>query len=231
MKAPKYHTKEKLIAVKLSQLKEDFSVYPRVDVDSGHVSHIADAMRAKAHIPDLIVEDKSLIIVDGLHRQRALYKVHGDKAKKLEIRVIARTYENRRQLFLDASSLNSAHGRSMTSYDRRHALITADKLGIDAAAIATALNTTLEKLEGYRVMCATVDNTRVVTPLKTSVRHLAGTEITEQQAAALPRLGGNNQMFYVNQLITLIDTKMLDLKNEALMERLKELQQKLSGVL
>lgn len=228
----KHHIKERVIAVKLGQLKEDFSVYPRADVDSGHTSQIAEAMRIGITMPQIIVEDKTFRIVDGMHRARGLYKIHGEKkGKALDIRVIARTYASNKELFLDASSLNASHGRSLTGYDKKHAILLAEKLGIATVLIASALNTTVERVKECRATCATVDSTRVVTPLKAPIRHMEGREITQQQADAIPHLGGNQQMFYVNQLLLLIETGMLDLENQPLMEKLELLSEKLSDLL
>lgn len=227
----KHHIKERVITVKLGQLKEDFSVYPRADIDAGHTSQITEAMRAGVTMPQIIVEDKTLRIVDGMHRERGLYKIHGEKkAKALDIRVIARTYTSDKELFLDASSLNASHGRSLTAYDKKHAILIAEKLGIATTLIATALNTTVERVKECKVTCAVVENTRVVTPLKTPIRHMEGREITQEQADAIPGLGGNQQMFYVNQLILLIDTNLLNTENEPLMEKLEMLHAKLSKI-
>ncbi len=228
----KYHIKERIVAVKLGQLKEDFSIYPRADVDAVHTSHITEAMRLGVEMPHIVVEDKTWRIIDGMHRKRALCKLHGDKkSKDLSIRVIARTYASDKELFLDASSLNASHGRCLTQHDKKHAMLIAATLGIAATLVATALNTTVQRVTEVKTICATTQHTRIVTPLKTPIRHMAGREITEEQAEAIPRLGGNQQMFYVNQLLLLIDTGMLDRENEPLMEKLQLLAEKIEGVL
>lgn len=232
MKTEKHHIKERIITIKLNQLKEDFTVYPRVDIDSVHTGQIADAMRAGVVMPHIIIEDKTLRIVDGMHRARALYRIHGEKkTNQLDIKVIARTYASDKELFLDASSLNASHGRSLTAYDKKHAILLASKLGIATTLIATALNTTVERVKECKTICATVENTRIITPLKTPIRHMEGKEITQEQADAIPSLGGNQQMFYVNQLILLIDTNLIDTDNEPLMEKLEVLSEKLTTLI
>lgn len=233
MKTEKHHIKERIITVKLGQLKEDFSIYPRpCGIDSGHKDQIAEAIRAGAVMPQIIVEDKTLRIVDGMHRKHGLYKLHGGKeAEQLDVRVIARTYASDQELLLDAFSLNVSHGRSLTAYDKKYAILLAEKLGIATALIATALNMTVERVKECKTTCATVENTRVVTPLKTPIRHMEGKEITQEQADAIPRLGGNQQMFYVNQLILLIDTNLIDTDNEPLMEKLGVLAEKLTALI
>lgn len=227
----KHHIKERTLVLKLGKLKEDFSIYPRGNPDDGHVHHIVDAMNAGVILPDIIAEDKTWRIVDGWHRERGLYKIHGEKkAKNLDIRIIARTYASEIQLFLDVNSLNSAHGRALTTYDRRRAVLIAEQLGIDPALMATVLNTTVERIHSLKTTCATVENTRVVTPLKMPIRHMAGQQLTQEQADIIPKLGGNQQMFYVDQLLMLIDSKMLNTANEPLMEKLQLLYEKLDGI-
>lgn len=232
MKTGKHHIKERTITVKLGQLKEDFSVYPRMDVDTGHTSQITEAMRVGVVMPLIIVEDKTLRIVDGMHRERSLFKIHGEKkGKELDIKVIARTYVSDNELLLDASSLNVSHGRSLTAYDKKHAILLAEKLGIAAVLIASALNMTVERVTECRAQCATVEQTRVVTPLKTPIRHMEGREITQEQAAIIPKLGGNQQMFYVDQLIMLIDTEMINRENAAMLAKLEILSSKITSFL
>ena len=62
-------------------------------------------------------------------------------------------------------------------------------------------------------------------PLKHTIRHMAGKKLTKKQAVANKRLGGMNQMFYVNQVITLIDSDLLDTDNVELMKRIETLAQ------
>jgi hypothetical protein len=211
--------------VKAAVLVEDFDLYPRADVDSTHVAHIADAIEAGVEMPPVIACRKTKRIVDGFHRRRAHIRVFGDDA---DIRVVWNEYASEAELFEEAMRLNAAHGRNITSSDRTKCAIMANKLGISSDRIADALHVTVEKIESLLQYKVRVEGSRTPAILKYPVRHLAKREepvvLTKSQAEVMPRLGGNNQTFYVNQLIMLIENDMLDRSNEKLMERLEILK-------
>lgn len=217
----------KTTKLKLSELVEDFDLYPRADVDSAHVSHIEDAIDASASIPPPIIDEKSKRIIDGFHRVRAWRRSLGDDG---EIDVIVRAYKNEREMFLEAMRLNANHGRNMTSYDRTHAIAKATKMDIDPAEIASALNMSIDKVTSFKVdRCAKLENSRRAIPIKRPIWHMRGRELTQEQADVIPNLGGNSQGFYAAQLIKLIKNNLIDSGDERLMEQLKELFELLEG--
>jgi len=59
---------------------------------------------------------------------------------------------------------------------------------------------------------------------------MAGKELTPEQAEANRRLSGMEQLFYVNQLILLIENDLLDRSNEKLLAGLARLRELLDGV-
>ena len=213
----------KIQSIKVSELVEDFDLYPRVSIDSGHVGHIVDALSSGATMPRIIAEEKTLRIIDGFHRARAYKRLYGDDH---EMDVEVRRYGEKNAMFIDAMALNSSHGRNMTAYDRSHAIARAISLKIDPKAIAVALNITVDRIGEIKVgSFATVARTRVSTPLKLPARHMAGRTISQAQADVMPKLGGNHQTFYVNQLSALIESDLLDTSNDKLMARLETLHE------
>lgn len=207
--------------IKLTDIVEDFDLYPRGDVDSGHVAHIVDAIEAGADIPKIIICEKTRRIVDGFHRKRAWTRALG---KDGEIEVIAKHYKNEAELFLEAMRLNAGHGRNLTSYDRTIAIEKAVRLDIDPADIATALNLKVERVTAYKSeRCAKLENSRRIVPLKQPIRHFAGQTMTREQSEIIPKLGGNNALFYVNQLRMLVENDMIDSTNEKLLVGLADL--------
>jgi hypothetical protein len=207
--------------MKCSQLVEDFDLYPRADVDDTHVTHIAEAIEAGAEIPPLWICSKSKRIVDGFHRRRAWMRIHGDDA---DISVILKDYASEGDLFLDAMRLNASHGRNMSSYDRTRAIAIAETLGIEPDAVATALNMTVERITSWKhERACKIEGTRRLGYLKQPIRHMQGQTLTKEQADVIPKLGGNQQLFYVRQLRMLIDNGMVDMENEVLLTELREL--------
>lgn len=204
--------------IKLSAIIEDFALYPRGDVDSGHVAHIAAAIESGQQMPDIIIERKSKRIIDGFHRKRAFVRVLGADG---EVDVIVKEYPSEADMFLDAMKRNANHGRNLTSYDRTVAINKAVGFAIEPEYIAGALNMTVEKVNGWKVTrCAKLENSGRVVALKQPIKHMAGRTMSKEQAAVVPKIGGNNVMFYVNQIKLLIENDLIDTDNEQLVDGL-----------
>ena len=220
--------------VKVGLLVEDLDVYPRESIDSTHVGHIADAIESGAELPPVIADRKSKRTVDGFHRCRAYRRLFGDD---YECAVVWRDYKTEAELFADAMRLNSAHGNNITPHDRTRCILIGEKLGMVAEDIADALHITVDRLENIKETRLGKRRATAVSPqgddmpLKYPVRHMAGKTLTAPQVKIMPDLGGNQQAFYANQLVKLIDAKLLDTDNERLMDRLAVLHEKLHDVL
>lgn len=213
--------------IKASELVEDFDLYPRGDVDGTHVLSLVQAIEAGVSLPPIIACKKTKRIVDGFHRRRAFIRVGGEDA---EVPVLLKSYKTDAELYAEAMMANSAHGRRMTSVDYARATTKARALGLDDATIAKCLHMTIDKVTEL-VIDRTAKCGRVTVPLKQTIRHMAGRSLTKEQSAANTKLSGMNQVFYCNQLITLIENDLLDKDDEKLLERLKTLHGLLESLL
>lgn len=209
--------------VALADLVFDFEMYPRSQVDSQHVGHIAEAIAAGAKLPAIVIDKKTKRIVDGFHRGRAHKRLYGDGA---QVEVEEREYKTEAEMFIAAMIFNAAHGRNLTTYDRTHCILRAKRLKIEPEEIASALNVTVERIgELHTTRVGRVKARRNgAVPLKRTIAHMAGLALTKDQEAANQKLGGMNQTFYANQLILLIENDLLDTGNEELLGRLRKLQ-------
>ena len=214
-------------SVKASELVEDFDLYPRGDVDSTHVLSLVQAIEAGVELPPIVACKKTKRIVDGFHRRRAFIKLFGDDAA---VNVTFKAYSNDAKLYADAMIYNAAHGRRLTSVDYSRATTKGRALGLDDATIAKCLHLTVERL-GDLVVDRSARCGKITVPLKRTISHMAGKSLTKEQSNANDKLGGMNQTFYVNQLITLIENDLLDKENANLLERLKVLHELLEGIL
>ncbi len=218
----------------IKELVLDYTIYPRADVDSQHVSYIKEAYEAGVKLPPIIIDKKSKRVTDGFHRVKMYRAKYGDNYK---IDCIEKSYKTEQELLLDAIRCNSGHGRTLSRYDRTHCILLAEKLKVPEDELASALCMTIEKigtLRTGRIGELRVGNTREQIPLKRTIRHMSGRTMTKRQQEANTHLGGMNQGFYVNQLIILIESNLLDLSNDNLIEqlnRLYELMGKMKGSL
>jgi len=203
----------------LSALVFDFDIYPRGSVDSQHVREIAASLQAGAPMPPIVIDWKSKRIVDGFHRCRAYMRLFDEKH---EVDCVEKDYKNDKELFLDSMRYNASHGRALTQHDKVHCLLLAEKMRLATSAVADALNLTAERigeLKADRIgKCGLV-----AIPLKQTIRHMSGKNLTKDQVEANDKLSGMNQLFYVNQLVTLIENDLIDASNEDLLTGLVRL--------
>lgn len=205
----------------LAELVLDFDIYPRGSVDSHHVGEIAEAIRAGSAMPPIVIEKKSKRIVDGFHRTRALVRVYDERH---EVDCIEKEYKSEKDLFLDSMRYNAAHGRALTQHDKVHCLLLADKLKISPTQVAEALRITTDRIGQLRTSRIGTVGGRPIA-LKQTIRHMGGKEMTPEQVTANDKLGGMNALFYVNQIITLIENDLIDSENEDLVNGLEKLHE------
>lgn len=213
--------------MKVAELILDFDLYPRNNVDTHNVKNLVDALAAGAELPAVIIDRKSKRVVDGFHRVRAHLRHLGEDA---EIEVIEKTYTNDAAMFLDAMRYNASHGAKLDPCDRNHCVIIAERLSIPLEAVAGALHMPVDKL-GALHNDRTATSGSLSVPLKRTVQHFSGRKLNKRQVEANDRLSGMNQVFYANQLIELLESKMLDLSDDKLLVRLQRLHELLDGVL
>lgn len=215
--------------IKLAELVLDYSIYPRTQTDNNHVRYLMIAVQGGATLPPIIIDKKSKRVIDGFHRVTGWRRIdkHG------EIEVIEKTYKNDSEMFAEAMRLNAQHGRNLAPYDRMHCIIRAEEMGMTYEQIAKELCLTVEAIGEMRAgRCGEmrVGNKMKSFPIKRTIQHMAGKKLTKAQFEANDKLGGMNQLFYVNQLIELIEADLLDLSNERLMERLADLVKALESL-
>jgi ParB-like chromosome segregation protein Spo0J len=226
-----------MTTIKIAELVFDTTVYPRMNIDSAHVGHIAQAMQAGADMPPIVVEKKTYRIIDGFHRGKALMKLFGPDH---EIEVVEKSYRTEAALFLDAIRYNSGHGAKLDTYDRTHCVLLAQKLGIDTSDLAEALHVNEDWIgkmavdrtaNAGRLAADAPKGASLTVPIKKTIKHMAGKTLNKVQQEANVKLSGMNQSFYANQLITLIESRLLDTSDERLLDRLKVLHDLLEDLL
>jgi hypothetical protein len=218
--------------IPLAEIVLNFTLYPRRVVDGQHVHYLREAIRAGATLPPLVVWRKGNQLVDGFHRHAA-YKAEGIE----EVEAVEKDYANEKTAFLDSIRFNACHGRRLDSCDRTHCLLRSEELHIEPTLLASAMNITVDALGELRAtkvgqMRATpAGGPGLEIPLKHTIRHMAGRTLTKDQAEANQGLGGMNQLFYVNQVLLLIENGLVDTDNERLEEGLRHLAESLNKYL
>ena len=142
---------DKTTTVKVKELVEALNLYPRHKVNSRHVEDLIEVLKSGVKLPAIIVEEKSMKIVDGVHRSRAYRKFFGND---YETEVILRTYESEQDFFFDAVKLNAVHGLTLAQRDRAKVVFMAARLKIPKDRICTALSITVERMDELKTQSA-----------------------------------------------------------------------------
>lgn len=215
--------------VKAAELVLDFDLYPRNNVDAHNVKNLVDALSAGTELPPVIIDKKSKRVVDGFHRVRAHLRLYGEDA---EITVVEKSYKDEAAMFLDAMRYNASHGAKLDPCDKTHCVLIAERLSIPPEAVAGALNMPVDKLATLRTTRTATATGGLTIPLKRTIsKQFAGRRLNKRQVEANEKLSGMNQVFYVNQLVELIESNMLDTEDDQLIQRLRHLHDLLDGVL
>lgn len=205
--------------ISASSLVQDFKLYPRAQVDDYHVREMAESIRAGGKLPPVIADSKSKRIIDGFHRVRAHQKVYGANVK---IAVDLREYPDEPTMLKEAMVLNASHGRNLTLYDKTRCLLLAQELGMERSVVSQALNITVERAE--TLLLERVAASGEV--LKRTMHHLAGESLTKEQADHnRGPAGGMDQLFYINQVVALLETDSMDWARESVKVKLQRLSE------
>jgi hypothetical protein len=204
----------------LADLVEDYDVYPRHALDTGHVRKLEEALRSGNALPPIVVARKGNRIVDGFHRKRAYIKVLGPTG---QVEVDVRGYASEVELVRDAITMNAAHGRGLDEQDRTKGALMLRRLGVETADIAVVLHTTPERIDKILVRVVEVRDEygTHVEPAKPVVRRFGTPRtLSPQQQQVHRSSSGWRPAQTVTQLTREIESGVLDVTAEGMRERL-----------
>jgi hypothetical protein len=214
--------------VRLTDLVEDYDLYPRHAVDGSYVAELARAITAGDKLPSPIVERKSKRIVDGFHRVRAYRKVLGRGG---EITVEMRTYPSETELLKEAIALNATHGRKFDAQDKTRSALMLERAGVPVTEIKVVLHTTEERVRELlaRVVIVKPEKENAAPekwPAKPVIYPGKGQpprEITEQQHSVMESSSGHRTAQTVTQLTREIESGLIDFTAPGVAEKLWKL--------
>jgi hypothetical protein len=208
-------------SIPIEDIVLDPSISPRQETLSWpHVQHLADAIQSGAKLPPITLEAGTHRLVDGRHRIEAVKQVHGDHAA---IQAEERTYETEAELFLAAVRANVTHGQGYSSYDRVRCWNKLLAYGVAPELASATLSLTVERAQKLSVRRTAHDSTGEPVALKNTASHLAGGTINERQREGIRRAGGHQAVFYVRQVINLLENDLVDDNNTLLWDELERL--------
>ncbi len=222
----------KVEEVSIALLVWDATLYPRQQISETHVNDIADALRAGASLPHIVIDAKSKRIVDGTHRWRAWRKIFGDESKmKCELR----EYASDAEMYLAAIDMNSAHGLDLSSFERVRCLLRMGELGIERETGLRALRMTAERAErmmsGRTAIRSLPGGGQETVPIKASMGSFCGQVLNKKQLAVNRMAGGMRPSYYIDLVIGLVEAGICKRGPEGLLRRLAKLRDVLADEL
>jgi hypothetical protein len=217
-----------VVVVRCLDMVIDPAIYPRAGIDEYHVGRLAEAIRAGVELPEIVLEEGTKRIVDGVHRSRSALRAGGSEAT---FPCVLRRYENDAALFAEAMLLNSRHGQPLSNYDRTRSILLARRLGIEDGQTAAALQISIEHVEKLVLERTGTGPDAELVPLKFTAMRLAGSHLTAEQLVANRQAGGMGPGFYVRQVLNLVEGRLIDLTDESLLASLERLQVALTEIL
>lgn len=208
-------------------LIEDFTLYPRNQVDDTHISDLVRVLKSGQRLPPIVVCAKTLRIVDGFHRRRAALRHFGADAS---IDVELRDYKTEADLFLDAVALNSTHGRKLDAHDRTRIILRLREFQVPDQRIAIVLHIEEPKVQQLAIRIVHgPDGT--AHPNKTGFSHLRGQTLTEGQIATVKSVRSGEVGRNCLELIKMLDSDVVDLTDERTVNLLRQLERTIGKVL
>ena len=218
----------KTTRLKVGELILDMELYPRGEIDGTRIGHLRDALNAGESLDPITADKTSKKVSDGFHRTKLYLRDFGGDYK---VDVFLKDYATEAELLTDAARLNARHGKPLNRHDKVRCLLLAEKLGVPADEMAAALSMTVDaagELRTERVGKLKTNGREADVPLKRTFRHLAGKRLTKGQAEANRRSSGMNAVFYVNQVIDMLENDLLDPEDDRVIQRLTTLKELLA---
>lgn len=205
--------------VPLASLVEDFSLYPRHRLDEVHISDLVRALLAGVDLPRIVVDAKSLRIVDGFHRRRAILSHVGTEAT---VKVEMRTYADDAAMFLDAVALNASHGRKLDRHDQARIVLRLRELHVEDAIIATTLHVSAPQVQHLSLRVVYDEGGRALAA-KRGFEYLRGETLTAGQVTAMGSVRSGEVGRLCVELTSLLSAGMVDIANARIVEQLHAL--------
>ena len=216
--------------VEVSKIVVDEEMYPRSSYDWKTAYSYSQSMKMGANFPPIAIGKlgDGFVLIDGKHRLEAVKTLLGAKAfKETKIKCEILIGLNKRQMFEEAIKRNIVHGKGFSVQDK---LLVASKLkvmGYTIESVSKLVQIPLGQLKNLQVR--RVVNTITGEDVILKREFVSPTiDIKPKNAGAISvvqtTFRGNSQLTLLDELIALIETHSLDIKNKAVAAKVAHLK-------
>jgi hypothetical protein len=208
--------------VDLTDIRYDDDVYPRQSINEANISRLKRALEAGAAVPPILLDEKTMILIDGKHRVLTY-----EKLKQLQIPANLEAFKTKAAMLARAISENM-HGAALSAYDLSRCVIAAQRLGLTDTDLAYAMHSPVSYVEQIRTT-KQAEWKKDTVPIKRTLHHLAQHKLTKKQLAGNKIACGLPCAAILKQAINLFENDLIDLSDALVMQRIQELKQWLKG--
>jgi len=227
---------DKTKKVKVLELIQDWKIWPRHEagkLDSTNVKKLKEILLSGREFnTPIVIDAKSLRIIDGFHRCRALLDVFGDEA---EIEVVLREYEDEVAMRIDAAHYANSGSLQLTPKDKVHFALGMRRDHVPWPLIADALDMDVERVrklvDGRSVTTQDGVKIAVSAAATTMVENLGGKKADREQEHFARTANGSPPMMHARMLINALKAQGAVVFDEKTIAMLRELESLLFDIL
>lgn len=219
-------------SVPIAEIYFEEDLYPRSVTDWQTIYIYSQSIKSGSNFPPitLAILNGKKTLVDGKHRLEACKRL-----KKTEIDAEVFTGWDRRRIFEESVKRNIAHGRNLSTYDKRRIILKLRALKFKDQEISSLVNIPQDKLQhfvGQSLVSATTGKIIFETILKAPLRHKSGGQYstTQVQDMELAQTGmsSRSQIYILKDFKSLLENDLIDTADKTIMELLLSIKEYLA---
>ncbi|MEO5351023.1 MAG: ParB N-terminal domain-containing protein [Magnetococcus sp. YQC-3] len=207
--------------VKITDVKVDEEIYPRNQSDWLTAFQYSRSMQAGAIFPPIMVGRYAgqLYLIDGKHRMEA-----NQKNKVDHIQAIVQDFKSKADMFAKAVELNVVHGKALSIQEKARAIMKLRTMNFSKEQISKIVSIPIDNLQAFVAdrMVNTITGEQII--VKAPLNHLAGETVTQEVIEGQNCFGTRSQDQVLDELISLLENKGINLKNKTVLNKLKIIQ-------
>ena len=207
----------KTVKIALAKVVVDETLYPRHKISEGNVNQLVEALKAGATFPRIILDEKTLKVIDGWHRTEAYRKQYGEG---VEVDAELHQYESKQEMLIDAVQRNATQGYKLTTWDRVRSIIMLQELNAPEEEIRKALGITEERMESLMNRRVAANGHGGKIALKGSMESFSGKKLDKKQRKYNDGPGiGVSIHVLLSQIIRALEAKAIDKEDPKIKDR------------
>jgi len=203
--------------VLIKDLIEDLTLYPRDEVNWMTIVRYKDNMQTGSIFPPVIVAKykNKFVLIDGFHRVAACRRLNIERIKAEVFRGLTKE-----QMYLKGVEANAKNARPFSSKELRQIVLKCrNDYKMPDNEISMIVCIPEERLSVFMADRLAVTQADEVFVLKSQLKHLAGTTVSETFQNEQRIYSAHCQLTFLEEFIYLLEHNHLDLKNEEIKEK------------